>query len=217
MNLDQRVVFFSAGYRLNVEEPMNCKPVPLLILGLIGCLCCFLVSAEADEVSNKRADAEIIRDQEDLKEILGEVQLRMSALSKNLRATQPEDAEQLDKAALKIQTSQLPDDLAKVLENLRSESFFAALSRQDSVIEKLEEVIALLERQKLREEQELDRKLDELRRIREVLTLVRRREEKLLEKTTDFLKKMSELGNLKELGEKVDTKKKITKRQRMID
>src|SRR5262245_60260677 len=65
-----------------------------------------------------RADAETRRAQEDLKEILAEIRGRMTSLSERLKATQPEDAKRLDEAARKIETSQLPQDLAAIIDNL---------------------------------------------------------------------------------------------------
>ncbi len=149
------------------------------------------------------SDAESVRNQRDLKEILDMIQKRMEDLSEKLKESQPEDARRLDEAVTKIRTARVSEDLNEILESLRREHFWAALNRQDDVLKDLEEVIRILQASRFGEAAELDRKFEEAASLRRSLSRIRRGEENILKKTKDFREQESDAQSLKELGEKV--------------
>jgi hypothetical protein len=146
--------------------------------------------------------AELSDEQRDIKTILLDMGRRMDRLADKLRATQPDDAKRLASAAEKIRSSRLDELLETISGLLKDASFLDALTKEDRALNELDELISLLEKSKF-ENENLEKELGEIEKLRRETGKLASKQETLLQKTRKFLEGLNAAKSIERLKNEV--------------
>jgi hypothetical protein len=144
----------------------------------------------------------LVTEQSEIREYLVELVRRMETTAKKLQATQGEEAQRLEQASSRIRDERLSDLLLEVQRYLKDERYIPALERQNDLVKRFDELLALLEARKFGDSG-AEQRLAELRsKIQSVADLADR-QEGLLKTTLDQLQQAGGVRALKALRQGV--------------
>src|SRR5262245_35459687 len=168
------------------------------LLPWLGVIVLPLTSPAEGQASKTEFSAELSDEQKDIKTILQDMGRRMDRLAEKLLSTQPDDAKRLLGAAEKIRSSRLDELLETISNLLKDSSFLDALTKEDRALSELDELISLLEKSKF-ENDNLEKELGEIEKLRQETGKIVSKQESLLQKTRRFLERLDAAKSIEQL------------------